>query len=113
MIDPRKSGTDSLDILFEVLSDKRRRSTLSCLKKYDTPLALADLAEAVAIQEYGAPITEVVSEDVKQIYISLYHAHIPKLDDVNIIQYDQETDVVTLNESSEQLELCFELLESG
>lgn len=102
---------DSLDIVVEVLSDQRRRSTLACLKKYDTSLALADLAEEVAIREYDATITEIAAGDVKRVYMSLYHQHIPKMTALDVVQYDQESDVVALNETSEHLPRCFNLLE--
>lgn len=95
---------ESLDIIFEILADQRRRYAFHCLKSYEAPLALADLAEEVAIRENDSPITEIPAEDVKRTYMSLYHTHIPKLEDANIVHYDQNTDSVALAEDSEQLE---------
>ena len=95
---------DAHDILFEALAHQRRRYALRSLDNYDAPLALADLAEEVAVQEQDVPITYIPAEDVKQIYISLYHNHLPKLEEASLVRYDQETDSVVLADTGEQLE---------
>lgn len=94
---------DSLDTLFELLSNRRRRYVLSCLNEYENPMALADLADEVAARENGTPITQTSAEEVKRIYISLYHTHVPKLERAGVVRYSQERDLVVLEERFEQL----------
>lgn len=91
------------DMLFDVLSSRRRRCTLSCLRDHENPLPLADVAEEVAIQETGRAITDIPAEDVKEVYISLYHAHVPKMEDAGIVRYSQERDSVALESDAKQL----------
>ncbi|WP_425607561.1 DUF7344 domain-containing protein [Natrinema zhouii] len=80
-----------------MLSHERRRSALYCLEKYQTPMALADLADEVARVEYDvATLLQIPGEDVKEIYLDLYHSHIPKMEDANLIEYTQEEDMVCL-----------------
>lgn len=98
-----KNDTDSLDVLFGMLANHRRRCALHCLERFEGALALADLAEEVAVRENETPISEISPEEVKRIYMSLYHTHIPKMEEANVVHYSQETDIVALSENSEQL----------
>lgn len=91
------------DRLFEVLSDPRRRFVLSCLSEYRTPMPLADVADELAIWEHGEPITEIPAEEVKSIYITLYHQHVPKMERLRIVEYSQEHDTLELAENSDDL----------
>lgn len=91
------------DDLFDVLSDARRRFVLACLREYATPMALADVADELATWEHDAPITQISEEEVTSLYLSLYHMHIPKMDDAGIIEYSQERDAVALTEDSEDI----------
>jgi len=90
------SDAAALDAMFGALSNSRRREALRCLGEYDEPLALADLADEVAVAERGGPITDIRAEVVKRVYVSLYHTHVPKLEDAGLVRYDQERDIVAL-----------------
>lgn len=83
-----------IDTVFALLSSRRRRYVLECLREFDEPLALADLADEVATRESDAPITEIPAESVKRIYMKLYHAHVPRLVDEGVVAYDQRRDTV-------------------
>ncbi len=64
-------------------------------------MALADLADEVARLEYDVDtFLQVSGEDVKEIYLDLYHSHIPKMVEVNLLEYSQEKDSVYLNRES-------------
>lgn len=78
----------------ELLTVDRRRLALQVLQAFDEPITLADLAEEVAIRERDAPITDVSGETVAAIYHSLYHTHVPRLADADIVEYDQDRDMV-------------------
>lgn len=86
-----------LDTLFSMLSDERRRYALYCLDEHRNPVALADLADEVARLEHDArTVAEVPAEDVKSVYMSLYHNHVPRLEDAGIVSYSQSADTVRL-----------------
>lgn len=87
---------DALDAIFDVLSNRRRRHVLRCLDEYDDPMALADLADEVAVREHGTALTEISAEEVKRIYVSLYHSHVPRLEDAGVVEYNQDRDLVAL-----------------
>ncbi|NHN46684.1 hypothetical protein G9464_03620 [Halostella sp. JP-L12] len=95
-----ESDPPSPDRMIPLIADERRRHALRCLLEHDA-LPLADLADEVAVRERGAPIGEIPAEDVKNVYMSLYHSHVPKLDEANVVTYDQETDAVALDEHAD------------
>jgi len=94
---------DSPDTYFKILSNQRRRQALDCLQEYRNPMALSDLVDEVAIREYETRITEIPAEEVKEIYISLYHVHVPRMEDVGLVEYDQDTDLVALSEEGQTI----------
>lgn len=95
------SGDDRpLDTIYELLANHCRRYAVSCLNEHTSPMALADLANEVAVRENGNSTTEVSAEKVKDIYISLYQVHIPKLEEANVVRYSQEEDTVALSEEA-------------
>lgn len=100
----------SPDGAFETLADRRRRSVLHCLTEYENPMALADLAEEVAASENDAPVDEIGAEEVESVYVSLYHVHVPKLEDAAVVRYDPDEDTVRLVEDTELLDVLDELL---
>ncbi|MFC6763930.1 DUF7344 domain-containing protein [Natrinema soli] len=101
-----EDGQLTNDVLFNILSHERRRFALYCLERYQTPMALADLADEVARLEYDVDtFLQVSGEDVKEIYLDLYHSHIPKMVEVNVLEYSQEKDSVYLNYELSDLRL--------
>lgn len=94
---------DRTSVVYECLSRSRRRYLLYCLNTAGHPLPLADLAEAVAEMEVETQ-SELDDEFVKEVYMSLYHAHVPKLADAGLVEYSQEQDEVKLIEYPEELE---------
>lgn len=90
----------SLDRIYELLAQQRRRNCITCLYEHG-PLPLADLADEIACDEYDAPITEIPEDEVLRVYLSLYHTHIPKLAEANVVEYTQQQDIVLLGENAE------------
>lgn len=86
-----------LDRLLKAVSDRLRRRALSCLGRHDV-LTLADLADELAERKHGAPLSEVPPEEVKEIYLTLYHTHVPRLETEGLVQYDQDQDMVGITE---------------
>ncbi|QLG63163.1 DUF7344 domain-containing protein [Halorarum salinum] len=98
--------TDST--MFEVLAHHRRRYAIHCLREYENPITLADLADEVSVLENDTSIAEIPPEDVKRVYLSLYHSHVPKLADAELVTYDQERDLVSLVDSAEDLDRYYD-----
>lgn len=109
--DPSDRGGDQLstDAVFRLLADRRRRYAISVLRRHGATMSLADLADEVAVKEHAAPITEIPADDVKRIYMSLYHSHVPRLEDFGVVDYRQESDRLTLSGDVSAFEPYLEL----
>ena len=94
-LDGREESTESLDEAFELLAHTRRRLLLEVMRTYDQQLTLPDAAEEVAVRESGRSVTDLSAERVANVYISLYHDHLPRLVDAGLLEYDQERDLVS------------------
>jgi hypothetical protein len=69
-----------------VLASERRRLVLGVLEDRTTPLSLSTLAEAVATRESDAAQPD--AEAVERVTVSLYHHHLPRLADDDLVEYD-------------------------
>lgn len=78
------------DELFTVLGSERRRILIAVLGERSAPVTTDALAEAVASRE----VTDPTGDLVERVRVSLYHVHLPKLDDAGLVQYDSDRSVV-------------------
>lgn len=97
MGEPSSNGVDAV---LEAVASSRRRRALDCLRRHDE-LALADLAEQVTVRESERPLQEIPAERVTDVYFSLYHNHVPTLEQVEFVSYHQERDLVTYQNGAE------------
>ena len=102
-----------LDALFDALSDRRRREVVRYLSENGSEIALADLAAEVAAREHGIPIRETDPDEVERVYVSLYHAHVPKLANAGLVEYEPERDLVSPPERDERIERFLDVATAG
>lgn len=88
--------------VYEALGHSRRRYLCYTLLE-NTEWSLTDLAEKIAAWENDIPEYEVTEAQREDVYVSLYHAHVPKLVDEGVISYDEETKTITAAEHAEQV----------
>src|SRR6056297_1057486 len=69
----------SLDLVFEVLKNERRRRVLAYLRENDDTVSLSDVAEHIAAVENEKPETALSSQERKRVYVGLYPCHQPKI----------------------------------
>ena len=91
----------SLDELFDLLRNRRRRDILAYLDASDGTVTLDELAEAIAADENDTEPEQLTSQQRKRVYISLYQNHLPKMDDLGLIEYEKNRGVVELVDISE------------
>lgn len=109
--EPAPSGKLPPDTAFELLAHRRRRTALRCLSDHAPSISLADLAEQVAVRETGRPLPDIDPDEVLQVYLSLYHVHVPKLADAAVVEYVQDRDLVTLPADQTALDRLLALAE--
>lgn len=93
----------SQSAVFMLLSHTFRRSVVDCLCEYGEALTLADLADEVACRCRDEAIEAIDATEVKRIYMALYHTHLPKLVEYDVVEYDQERDLVAPTERAEDI----------
>lgn len=109
---PSSTGsTDETDAAFDLLADHRRRAVLRYLDDHDDPVSLSDLTEHITLEQRGrASGTIAATGDAllgtrRRVQLSLRHVHLPKLAAAHAIEYDTDTNTVSLRDRG------FELLE--
>lgn len=88
---------------FMVLKNARRRAVIEYLVEIESETDLDTLAEHLAAAENGVDVKALSSVQRKRVYIGLYQAHLPKLDDANVIDFDQPRGRVELRPEVDQL----------
>lgn len=86
----------------DLLANRRRRYALYCLYVCTNPLTLPDIAQQVTEWEHNRPTEEILDARLR-VYMSLYHDHVPKLEDANLVVYHQGDDMIELTETAASL----------
>lgn len=96
---------EAVDI-HEVLSNERRRMVLSILHEEDGETTARDLSERIAELETGQ---NPPPRNIRQsAYVSLHQTHLPKLDELGIIAYDESSKRVALTDRARQVSVYME-----
>lgn len=85
--------------VFDALAHSRRRVILSKLEEGQRPISERDLATQIAACEQEKPLVDVTNEEQQEIQISLYHWHLPKLEDLGMIERDLDDRTVVAKTS--------------
>ncbi len=89
---------------FEILTNARRRYTLSYLRSQSGAVSIGELAEVVAAWENETSVELVSSKERKSVYTSLYQTHLPKMADAGVIDYDRQRGNVQLSDRANELD---------
>jgi DNA-binding transcriptional ArsR family regulator len=95
-------GKPSLDTVFQILSNRRRRFVLHFLTEVDDSVGREELARRIATWEQNQDIGDVPSDEVARVTVSLDHSHLPRLEDSGIVSYDREEREVTTTAAIER-----------
>ncbi|ELZ79719.1 DUF7344 domain-containing protein [Haloferax larsenii] len=82
------------DEIYHLLQNERRRNVLRYLRGREGPVQMRDIAEQVAAWEHDTTVQALMSDQRQRVYIALYQAHLPKLDEEGIIDYNQSRGIV-------------------
>ncbi|RQG95098.1 DUF7344 domain-containing protein [Natrarchaeobius chitinivorans] len=96
-----------IEPVYEALGHSRRRYLCYTLLE-DTEWSLTDLATKIAAWENDVSEHEVTENQRDRVYVSLYHAHVPKLVDESVITFDEATETITTAEHAEQVMTALE-----
>ncbi len=92
--DREETTSLTTDEIFHVLQNERRRNVLQYLQGRTEPVRMRDVAEQVAAWEHETTVQQLSSKQRQRVYIPLYQSHLPKLDELGIIEYQQNRGIV-------------------
>jgi len=94
-----------LDVIFEILINRRRRRVLHHLKEQeDGSIDLGSLAEHVAALENDKSVAALTSGERKRVYVGLYQCHLPKMNDAGVVDFDRNRGTIEVGENADQLD---------
>ena len=96
-----------IEPVYQALGHSRRRYLCYTLLE-DTEWSLTELATKIAAWENDVPEHAVTEAQREEVYVSLYHAHVPKLVDEGVITFDETTETITTAEHAEQVMAALE-----
>lgn len=91
----------SPDLVFEILSNQRRRMVLYYLRQTGESMSVKELARKIAARENDVPPEDLTSQQRKRVYVSLYQTHLPKLESTGMIEYDDQGKVRLTDRATE------------
>lgn len=94
----------SLDLIFDLLSNERRRTTLLLLREADTPVGFDEVVRVVAEVENDKPIEEVKTNERRTVYSALQQTHLSRLKEAGVIEYDRVTGSIDTGEKFDELD---------
>lgn len=96
----------SLDDVFSILGNERRRLVLGYLKARDDSRAdVGELATSIAAWEHGKPTNEISYDERKSVRTSLHQLHLPKMDELGFVEFDTQRGTVVLTDLGANLEV--------
>ncbi|WP_255170832.1 DUF7344 domain-containing protein [Natrononativus amylolyticus] len=104
------SGPLSLDELFGLLAQRRRRYVLYELRDRDH-VDVRELAVAIVARETNDPPDNVPEERIERVSIRLHHNDLPMLHDAKLLEYDERQGDVSASTYFELVEKYLEVAE--
>jgi len=89
---------------FRILADERRRFVLYLLVDRGGTVPVAELADLLAGRNGDDGAVRIDSGMPSRVHRRLYHNHLPRLAERDVVDYDPGAETVTLTEFGEKLE---------
>jgi hypothetical protein len=92
-----------MEFVYEALAHPRRRYLCYSLLS-NTRWTLTELSTKLVAWEQDVPEEDVADFDRDEMYVSLYHAHVPKLIELDIVEFeDGDEEFVVADENAVQV----------
>lgn len=96
-----RAGVDET-VIHDILSNKRRREAIKYLIQRDEAVSVRELARHIArLESESLPPPGGVEQSV---YVSLKQNHIPRLNELDIIEYDRDSNEVSVSRRAKDCE---------
>jgi len=101
----------SYDDCFDLLSNHRRRYTLHYLKQSGDEATLGELSDQIAAWENEIEPSEISYDERKRVYTSLQQVHLPRMDDMGVVEFDDREGTVTVGPVADELDIYLEMVQ--
>ncbi|WP_436901361.1 DUF7344 domain-containing protein [Halovenus halobia] len=96
--------------MFQTLGSRRRRYTLHYLRLQDRPVPIRELSEQLSAWELGKELDTVTPKERKRLYTALHQTHLPKMDRLDIVEYDRNRGIVSLTDHIGQFDIYLDIV---
>lgn len=100
----------SQEVIFEMLSNQRRRYVVHYLLDAEEEVELRDLSRTVAAWENDKQPDEITSQERKRVYNALQQAHLPKMDDAGLVAFDSSRGTISAADGLADLQVYLEIV---
>ena len=104
--------TLSAETIFETLSSRRRRYALHYLTQVGDAVTIRELSEQLAAWENGVDCDAVTPKQRKRVYTALHQTHLPKMDRLGVVDYNNDRGTVTLTDHIEEFDIYLDVVAS-
>lgn len=94
----------SKEEIFDALRNGRRLAAIVHLRRHDGEMTVSELATRVAADEYDVAPAELSAKQYKRVYTGLSQCHLPRVDDLGIVEFDAEENTVKLTPEASALD---------
>ena len=99
--------------MYDVFANRRRRYALHYLQQVEGRADFGEMAEQIAAWEHGKTREEVSSDERKYVYSALQQRHLPKMEDIGLLEYNKRKGNVEPNGVLEDIDIYAEVVGKG
>lgn len=88
---------------FAILQNRRRREVFHNLRSINGQVPLGDLATDIAAEENDSDASSVTSKERKRVYVGLYQFHLPKMDNIGVVDFNKDRGLVELTDAGREM----------
>lgn len=102
-------GTD-VDVVFDILSNRRRRFVLHYLLQQDRVVELRELSSQVTAWENDIDVEDVTYTQRKRVYTALRQTHLPTMDDAGVVLFDSRAGSVEPTATAREFDIYVDVV---
>ena len=100
------------DHVYAAVGHSRRRY-LCCALFEKAEWSLTELATKTAALEQEVPEREIQQTQREQMYISLYHTHVPKLAEAGVLEFDENSETIRADRNIDHVLMILDAIAAG
>lgn len=104
------AGEMETEVLFQTLSNQRRRFVVHALEQSDEDWQLRNLSTQIAAWENEKNTDAVTSQERRRVYNSLQQVHLPQVDRDDVIDYDKRAGTIQPTDEIGDLNVYLEIV---